>query len=125
MAIPEWAAKLLTARWQKKRIQILQSDLWQCQGCGETEKQLEVHHIDYWPNREPDQYDGKMLQVLCRTCHELEKHRKTAEVNLFNAFRYRKWTIADIYALSAYLHRYPAFSDKIKLLIENHIKEDL
>lgn len=125
MELPTWAVKLATLNWQKKKQKILNSDLWQCQGCGSTEKPLEVHHIDYWDFREPDQYDGKMLQSLCRECHEFEQKRLEIERNLFNSLRYQKWTIADVYAFSTYMHRYPAFSVQVKKLISEYINDDL
>jgi len=125
MELPEWATRLLTVRWQKKRAEVLAADLWQCQGCGSTDQYLEVHHIDYGDCRKSDEYGLDMLQSLCHACHSLEKDRKVIEANLFNALRYRKWTVADLIALSTYLHRYPSFSDKIKKFINDHIKDDM
>lgn len=60
-------------RWQKKRLQILQRDKFTCQHCGNTEKQLHVHHFRYsnvpWDDLENE---DKYLITLCIDCHEKE-----------------------------------------------------
>lgn len=54
-------------RWQKKRLEILNRDNWQCVACGDGTNTLHVHHADYhgelWDT--PDD----MLQTLCEKCH--------------------------------------------------------
>ncbi len=62
--------------WQKKRLQRLKIDDFQCQRCG-TAKNLQVHHITYRHFRDEPMED---LITLCDNCHrEIHKHD-------FNAF---------------------------------------
>ena len=56
-------------RWQKKRLEIMQRDEFMCQECGETEQTLNVHHLIYYPNKAPWQYENDELKTLCEYCH--------------------------------------------------------
>jgi len=61
--------KLKNPRWQKKRLEILERDNWECQNCGETKKTLCVHHRTYFLNRDPWEYENKIFITLCEDCH--------------------------------------------------------
>ena len=62
-------------RWQKKRLEILERDGWQCVACGSKDKTLNVHHLMY--NGKPWITPGPYLQTLCEDCHaSLGKHPK-------------------------------------------------
>lgn len=61
--------KLQDPKWQKKRLEILNRDNWKCQKCGDENKTLHVHHIEYKPCREPWQYDNENFVTLCYDCH--------------------------------------------------------
>ena len=61
--------KLKDPRWQKKRLEILERDNWECQNCSETKKTLCVHHRTYFPNKDPWDYDNELLISLCEDCH--------------------------------------------------------
>jgi len=65
--------KLKDPRWQRKRLQILERDGWQCLGCGNSENTLHVHHLFYIEGREPWEYPASALRSLCVACHENEK----------------------------------------------------
>ena len=62
--------KLKDPRWQKKRLEALQSKDFCCEICLDNEKTLNVHHKEYLKNYEPWEYDVDQLAVLCEECHE-------------------------------------------------------
>lgn len=62
--------KLKDPRWQKKRLEALESAEWSCQSCYDNESTLHVHHKQYFKGREPWEYDLDQLAVLCESCHE-------------------------------------------------------
>ena len=61
--------KLKDPRWQKKRLEILQRDDFQCQCCGDTESEVHVHHTYYVFGKEVWEYDNETLITLCSSCH--------------------------------------------------------
>jgi hypothetical protein len=65
-----YSEKLKDPRWQKKRLEILNRDEWNCRFCGEEEKTLHVHHISYFGD--PWEAPDKMLITLCKECHQKE-----------------------------------------------------
>ena len=67
-----YSEKLLDPRWQKKRLEILNRDNFQCQECGEQTKTLHVHHCIYRRDFEPWEYPEKSLVTLCCDCHAHE-----------------------------------------------------
>lgn len=69
----EYAEKLRDPRWQKKRLEILNRDEWKCKYCKEKEKTLHVHHIFYFPNKDPWEIHNGFLITLCEDCHSLPK----------------------------------------------------
>lgn len=68
----KYSDKLKDPRWQKKRLEILERDEWQCQSCYDSEHTLHVHHRRYIPDRDPWDYPNQLLITLCESCHELE-----------------------------------------------------
>ena len=70
---PYW--KLLKdARWQRKRLEIMQRDNFTCIACGRSDKDegttLNVHHAYYEKGKKPWEYDDDMLVTVCSECHE-------------------------------------------------------
>lgn len=61
--------KLKDPRWQKKRLEILQRDEFQCTCCGDTETELHVHHCYYEFGKELWEYEDEFLITLCYECH--------------------------------------------------------
>lgn len=57
-------------RWQKKRLEILNRDKFECRCCGRDDKTLQVHHIIYETGRKPWEYNNDDLITLCEFCHE-------------------------------------------------------
>ena len=72
-----YAELLKDPRWQKKRLEIMQRDNFTCQYCGATDKELQVHHLVYYENMCPWEYNGDELITLCKDCH-----RKAHENNV-------------------------------------------
>jgi 5-methylcytosine-specific restriction endonuclease McrA len=77
--------KLRDARWQKKRLNILQRDNWKCVECQSEEKNLQVYHILYL-KIDPWDYADDLLQTLCDDCHA---QRQGIVDSLVNALRIR------------------------------------
>lgn len=67
----DYIKKLKDPRWQKKRLQILERDKWECQICRDTESQLHIHHIKY-SDGDPWEIEDRLLVTLCENCHESE-----------------------------------------------------
>lgn len=73
-----YAEKLKDPRWQKKRLEILQRDKFECRFCSASDKELHVHHAFYMRGRQPWEYENTDLSTLCLDCHEeLEKLKRT------------------------------------------------
>ena len=70
----DYAKKLADPRWQRKRLEVMQTANWKCQICGDDKEELNVHHPDYSKGCEPWQYDN--LQCVCKTCHTINHATK-------------------------------------------------
>ena len=64
-----YAEKLKDPRWQKKRLEVMQSAGFKCESCGDTEEELHVHHAYYEKDYEPWGYPDNAYMVLCSRCH--------------------------------------------------------
>jgi 5-methylcytosine-specific restriction endonuclease McrA len=64
-----YSLKLKDPRWQRKRLEILQRDNFQCTCCGDTESEIHVHHSYYEFGKEIWEYDNETLYTLCSDCH--------------------------------------------------------
>ncbi len=75
-----YADKLKSPKWQKKRLEILERDEWECLCCGSNEKTLHVHHRYYEKDKEPWDYPDESLYCFCDDCHN-EYTIKKKEIN--------------------------------------------
>jgi len=66
----EYSELLRLPQWQKKRLYILDLRGWKCEACGETEKALQVHHLNYIDGHRPWDYPDDWFEVLCDGCHD-------------------------------------------------------
>ena len=66
-----YGEKLKDPRWQKKRLEILERDGWECTNCGTKDVELHVHHLKY--NGNPWDAKNEDLQTLCKDCHAIAK----------------------------------------------------
>tara|TARA_R110002126_G_scaffold191339_1_gene339443 strand:- start:721 stop:1209 length:489 start_codon:yes stop_codon:yes gene_type:complete len=62
--------KLQDPQWQKTRLKVLERDNFTCICCGETTKQLHVHHCYYVSRRNPWEYHLNTMVTLCFDCHK-------------------------------------------------------
>lgn len=64
-----YAEKLRDPRWQRRRLEVLERSGWQCCECGETSRELHVHHGYYEKGLDPWEYPDETLHALCKDCH--------------------------------------------------------
>lgn len=57
-------------KWQKKRLEIMNRDNFQCQCCMDKEDTLTVHHKKYIKGKKAWEYPDKLLITLCDDCHQ-------------------------------------------------------
>ena len=65
--------KLKDPRWQRKRLEILARDFFTCLHCGDTDKQLHVHHLSYLGINNPWEALNEYLITICDDCHRIEE----------------------------------------------------
>ncbi len=66
----EYWELLRDPRWQRRRLEVLQSANFTCAHCRDTTSELQVHHTHYKKGCKPWEYDGLDLVCLCKPCHE-------------------------------------------------------
>lgn len=69
-------SKYTDPRWQKKRLEVMQRDGFECLHCGNGKATLNVHHCYYVAGRDPWEYHSNSLQTLCEECHTTSTERK-------------------------------------------------
>lgn len=95
-----YSDKLKDPRWQKKRLEIFERDNWTCQFCGNTDKTLAVHHLEYIKGNCPWEYNNESLLTICDDCHNQEhEFRRETENELLNQLSMSKFSWMDIYYL--------------------------
>ena len=101
----EYAAKLRDPRWQKMRLDVMNRDLFMCQGCLDTTKTLNVHHTKYLPGKKPWEYELVSLVTLCEDCHkgEPEFYKESLE-ELCNVIREKRYTGSQLNMLQQVFH---------------------
>lgn len=99
-----YAEKLKDPRWQRKRLDILQRDEFTCQSCGDKTTTLHVHHLHYFPNKEPWDISEDYLITLCEICHLTEGETYKDELHdLILILKSKRLLSFDIHSLSAIL----------------------
>lgn len=63
-----YSERLKDPRWQKKRLEVLEREGWECMSCGSKQKTLHVHHCVYSKGLDPWDYDHTLI-ALCEVCH--------------------------------------------------------
>jgi hypothetical protein len=96
MAQKSYYEKLKDPRWQKKRLKIMERDGFCCTLCYDKDKPLNVHHSFYIKNKNPWDYDDRILVTICESCHKNLKNntnrlnyqiRKAGEFAPFDFFK--------------------------------------
>jgi len=65
-----YSDKLKDPRWQKKRLEILERDEWECTNCGDGKSTLHIHHQYYEKATDPWDYPDYCYTTLCEICHK-------------------------------------------------------
>ena len=70
-----YSSKLRDARWQRKRLEVMERDKWTCRSCGASGEgvTLNVHHAYYESGKDPWDYPDDTLVTWCEDCHK-ERH---------------------------------------------------
>jgi Zn finger protein HypA/HybF involved in hydrogenase expression len=58
--------------WQKRRLEIMESNGFECEKCNSADKTLNVHHKQYFKGRMLWEYSDDELSCLCEDCHKSE-----------------------------------------------------
>jgi 5-methylcytosine-specific restriction endonuclease McrA len=64
-----YSEQLSDKRWLNRREEIFRAKGRVCSKCGSKER-LQIHHIEYLPNKLAWEYKNKYLIVLCEKCHK-------------------------------------------------------
>ncbi len=99
--------------WQRRKSEILNRDNFTCTACGNKEKTLHVHHIEYWSGRKPWEYPDDMLVTLCEDCHEKEHDREKLETNLAQALKSKGFLVSDLFAFGTLLYHDKTFCETL------------
>lgn len=77
----DYGELLKDPRWQRKRLETMQSDRFTCQMCFSSDKPLNVHHKKYISGAMPWEYDTKDLITLCEDCYaKYHRDKKKTEI---------------------------------------------
>jgi hypothetical protein len=87
----DYKEKLKDPRWQKKRLEIFQRDEFKCKKCKDSTTTLCVHHLKYFKNKEPWDYDNKYLETLCIECHTIFETYLVSEDIKYVNFKVKKF----------------------------------
>lgn len=120
-----YSEKLTNPKWQKLRLQVFNRDNFSCCRCGSSDKELQVHHLNYFPDKEPWEYPQSSLITLCKDCHQKEKNRYKHEKHLLHSLREADFHAYEIFALACYLDKYPSIRKELKKLIHNALTLEL
>ena len=83
MTYPE---QIKDGRWQRKRLEIMSRDKFQCRNCHETNAP-NVHHLYYESGAMIWEYDNEALVTLCERCHKII-HKDLAKISGIIAFEF-------------------------------------
>ena len=103
--------KLKDPRWQKKRLEIMARDKFNCLSCGDDESTFHVHHGVYNTDDPWDAADYKLI-TLCEACHswyhenEFYKYMKEYSYTLFLLKCRKPKSVRDIQSLVLHTMHY-------------------
>lgn len=76
----EYGRKLQDPRWQRRRLEIMKRDNFQCCYCSDCNTELQIHHLKY--TGEPWEAPEKDLVTLCAHCHDLIEYFKNKNITV-------------------------------------------
>lgn len=79
-----YSQKLKDPRWQKKRLEILGRDDFECKICGDSKSTLHVHHRAYIWGNDPWDYMDDVFITLCESCHAMETEMMQESISTIN-----------------------------------------
>ena len=100
----DYEFKLRNGNWQKKRLEIMQRDDFQCRFCGSFDD-LQIHHMVY-SRGEPWEIGDHFLITLCGSCHREEEEFKEEDKFLISKFVSTGLSRRKLYHLSTELRRF-------------------
>ena len=116
--------------WQKKRLEIMNRDEFQCKMCFSKENSLVVHHKVYYSKTKAWEYEDYLLITLCEKCHNLI-HRIINDNSFKNMSAITNISETDLIILESYLCDMikqqgikTGIDNAFKLLSSQIIKED-
>jgi hypothetical protein len=77
-----YSEQLAHPNWQRKRLEILNRDSFECTDCGSKENQLHVHHKYYKKGKMAWDYPDDCLITLCGQCHKSLEDSKQALITV-------------------------------------------
>lgn len=87
--------------WQKKRLEILSRDNWQCYACHDEDEMLVVHHKYYDKEKMPWEYKNSAYITLCNTCHnQWHRDEKKLYSDIIENIKRSEIDILDFYEVS-------------------------
>lgn len=99
--MPTYSERLRDPRWQRKRLEIMSRDDFQCCRCRAHEITLNVHHCYYVRGNDPWEYPDASLLTLCEPCHEFEtRNMNAARDELYQSLAARGKTSEDLTGLT-------------------------
>jgi hypothetical protein len=96
-----YAEQLKSPKWQKKRLEILERDNYECRECKSKDRKLHVHHGYYDRDRLAWEYENKYLHTLCESCHKV--HHEKLQMLMKLSGEMLPTTIDFIYGILYYL----------------------
>jgi len=57
-------------KWQRRRLEVMERDGFQCQVCFDRNKKQNVHHKYYIYNKLIWEYPDELLLTVCEDCHK-------------------------------------------------------
>lgn len=83
----EYKKALKDGRWQIRKTEIMQRDGFACVKCGASASDgvvLNVHHLNYYPDRNPWEYEDNDLITLCENCHKKVHKQSSPKENYWD-----------------------------------------
>jgi hypothetical protein len=96
-----YSEKLRDPRWQKKRLEILNRDCFECVLCGDKETELHIHHKKY--NGDPWEAKDEDLQVLCKHCHLLIETLKKTGAKIQGVIKRKELMYDDVFSFDLFV----------------------
>jgi hypothetical protein len=120
---------LRNPKWQRKRLEIFQRDNWNCQRCGDSNSNLQVHHRYYNLSFKPWEYPNDALITYCELCHYKVEFYKWIDTYGGSNLIYQGFLINDVNDIKALVtvkieednnkESVVSYAEQIKILMSN------